>query len=79
MFERINNYIQDNSFHFTVYNDKIHIVNYKRIISLEDNYISLQTENKRINIIGNHFILKKLLKEEMVVNGMISQIEVLND
>lgn len=79
MFERINNYIQDNSFYFTVYDDKIHIINYKRIISLEDNYISLQTENKKINIIGKNFILKKLLKQEMVVEGMISKIEVLND
>ena len=48
MFKSINNYINDNIFRFTVYEDKINIINYKRIISLEDNYISINTNDKKI-------------------------------
>ena len=60
MFNRINNYINDKEFKFTVYENKIHIVNFNKIITLEDNYISLISQNKRRNIKGNNLILLKL-------------------
>ena len=40
MFNRISNFIKDDEFETTIYNNKIHIKNYTRIISLEKNYIS---------------------------------------
>ena len=39
MLERMNHYLNDEEFRFTYFEDKIHIINYKRIIVLEDNYI----------------------------------------
>ena len=79
MFERINNYINDNEFRFTIYENKIHIINFKRIISLEDSYISLQSINKKIIIKGEKLILKKLLENEILIQGNIFHIEVEND
>ncbi|MBQ9019280.1 MAG: YabP/YqfC family sporulation protein [Bacilli bacterium] len=79
MFNTINNYINDKEFRFTVYNDKIHIVNFKRIITLEDNYISLVSDNKKIIINGSNLSLKKLLDNEMIIKGNASKIEVSND
>lgn len=75
----ISNYINDNEFRFTVFNNKIHIINFNKIITLEDNYISLLSTNKRINIKGNKLILLKLIDDEMIIKGNISNIEVLND
>ena len=71
MLDKICNYINDNEFRFTIYEDKIHIINYKRIISLEDNYISLKTNNKKILIKGDNLILKRLLNNEMLIKGNI--------
>ena len=79
MFNTINNYINDKEFRFTVYNDKIHIVNFKRIITLEDNYITLVSDNKKIIINGSNLSLKKLLDNEMIIKGNASKIEVSND
>ena len=45
MLDKIYDYVSDNEFKFTIYEDKIHVVNYKRIISLEDDYISFQSIN----------------------------------
>lgn len=79
MLNRLNNYINDNEFRFTVYDDKFNCLNFKKILSLEDNYISLQSSNKKINIIGNNFILNKLVKDEILITGKISKIEVINE
>lgn len=73
------NYINDKEFRLTVYENKIHIINFKRIITLEDNYISLLSQNKKINIKGINLLLAKLLDNELLIKGNISSIEVLND
>ena len=75
----ISNYINDKEFRFTVYEDKIHIINFNKIITLEDNYISLLSNNKRISIKGFNLVLVKLLDNELLIKGNITSIEVLND
>ena len=79
MFKYISNYINDKEFRFTVYEDKIHIINFNKIITLEDNYISLLSNNKRISIKGSNLVLVKLLDNELLIKGKITSIEVLND
>ena len=79
MFNCISNYINDKEFRFTVYEDKIHIINFNRIITLEDNLISLLSNNKKINIKGLNLVLVKLLDNELLIKGNITNIEVLND
>lgn len=79
MFKYISNYINDKEFRFTVYEDKIHIINFNKIITLEDNYISLLSNNKRISIKGFNLVLAKLLDNELLIKGKITNIEVLND
>ncbi len=79
MFNYISNYINDKEFKFTIYENKIHIINMKRIITLEDNYISLLSINKKINIKGNNLVLSKLVDNELLIKGNISNIEVLDD
>ena len=73
------NYINDKEFKFTVYENKIHIINFNKIITLEDNYISLLSTNKKINIKGLNLVLVKLVDNELLIKGNISNIEVLND
>ena len=79
MLNSLNNFINDNTFRFTVYENMINIINYNKIISLEDNYISILSTNKKILIKGNNLILKKLLDKEILIKGNISNIEVINE
>lgn len=76
MLSQLRNYVEDNTFRFTIYEDKIHIINFQRIITLEDNYISFTTKQKRINIIGENLSLKKILQTEILLFGKIAKIEV---
>jgi len=76
MLDRITNYINDNTFRFTVYENTIHVVNYKRILLLEEDRISFQSNNQIIKVEGEGLILKKILNQEMLITGKIYKIEV---
>lgn len=78
MFEKLSNYVNNKEFSLTLYTDKIHINNYQKIISLEDTYISVITNNKKILITGSNLVLCKLFDNEMLIKGTISKIEVLD-
>lgn len=78
MLEKISNYVNDKEFRLTLYNDKIHIINYKQIISLENNYLSILCLNKKILVTGNNLILSKILDNELLIKGNINNIEVID-
>jgi sporulation protein YqfC len=75
----ISDYINNKELKIILYENKIHIINFKLIVTLEDNYISLLSNNKKINIKGNNLILNKLVDNELLIKGNISNIEVLDD
>lgn len=75
MLEKISNFVNDKEFRFTIYENQIHIINYKKIISLEDDKIIIQGNQKIINIKGTHFKLEKLLNEELLCIGQVQRIE----
>ncbi|MCI8569430.1 MAG: hypothetical protein HFJ11_05585 [Bacilli bacterium] len=79
MLDRLYDYVSDNEFRFTVFENKFNVLNYKRILSLEDNYISILSNDKKITIIGDNFVLNKLVKDELLVTGNITRIEVVNE
>ena len=79
MLNELNRFIKDDEFSLTIYKNQIHIKNYLRIISLENNYISFKTTNNKITIHGNNLSLKKLVIDEMLIEGKVSKIEVQND
>jgi len=56
----------------------LHIINYKKILSLDEEYISVITDNKKINIKGDKLIPQKLLDNEILIIGKIKNIEVVN-
>ena len=77
MIDSIRDYIKDTDFRVTVYKDKIDIVNYKKIISLEDEKILFLGGNQKITIRGKNLTLNKLLDDEILIVGKILKIEVL--
>lgn len=79
MFDRINNFIKDNEFMINIYEDKIYIKNYIRIISIENNYISIYSSKKKIIIKGKNLTLKKILDYELLIVGDFNNIEVINE
>lgn len=78
MFNRLSNYINNDKFSLTITDNMLHIINYKKILSLDEEYISVITDNKKINIKGDKLIPQKLLDNEILIIGKIKNIEVVN-
>lgn len=79
MLEKLSNYIVDREFRLTLFKDMVNVINYSKIISLEENYISIIANEKKILIKGNNLVLKKILDNELLIKGIINSIEVVNE
>ena len=76
MFNRIKEYINDDEFRLTVLENRIYIINYLKIISLDDDRISFLTKKGRVIIKGSKLSLNKMLDDEDFIGGVVSNIEV---
>lgn len=75
MFNRIKEYINDDEFRLTVLENRIYIINYLKIISLDDDRISFLTKKGRVIIKGSKLSLNKMLDDEVLISGVVSNIE----
>ena len=79
MKEKIHNFLLDEKFKLILKEKFLYISNYQKIISLEYNYVSMMTNNKKIKIYGEKLSLKKVLENELLIKGKINKIEVEDD
>ena len=76
MFNRIKDYVLDQEVKVTITNSFIHIINYKKIITFDDNNIILDIDKRLITIKGEDVVINKLLDNEMLIKGNIKNIEI---
>ena len=76
MLNRLKEYINDNEFRLTVFSDRVHVMNFLNIVSLEEERISFLTSKGRVIIKGKNLCLNKLLDDEVLISGTIMSIEV---
>ena len=74
-YNRIKNYIEDNEFHFDIFLNRIHIVNYTKIMSLSDTRIIISFLDKKVTFTGNKLSLIKMLDDELLIKGNLQKVE----
>ncbi len=79
MLQRVSEYINNQEFRLTLLRGRIHVLNYQKILSLEDERISFSTPIGRLVLKGEKLSLVKLLDQELLISGKIHTIEVLNE
>lgn len=79
MLNRVKDYIKDNEFRLTLFDDRVYVVNYIEIISLEEERISFLKAKGRVVIKGKNLSLNKMLDKEALVSGEVLTIEVDKD
>ena len=68
MLRNLINYVKDNDYLIGIYNDKVYIYNYKRIINIDNNYIKIDLGIKKVKIKGKNLSVKKLENNEILIN-----------
>ena len=71
----LRNYISDVEFRVNLYKDKVHIVNYTKIVTIEKSRISIGYSSCMLIIKGKDLALKKLLDDEILIKGIINSVE----
>lgn len=74
---RLNNYLNDKEFRITVYEDKkVNIVNYDNIIDFDLNKVIVKVNDKKVIIEGLNLTINKMLDNEVLILGSISNIRI---
>lgn len=76
MLEVFQRFLKDNEYQIIINKCGLYIKNYQRLISLEDTNISLITSKKKIVVSGEGLSLRKILDNELFIQGLIKRIEV---
>lgn len=71
----IKNYLYDLNDFITIYDNYLHVFNYKRLNKIDDNEINLLLDNKEIEIKGNNLKIKKMTNQELLITGLIEKVE----
>lgn len=77
--DNILNYLYDRDYCMCMYDDYFYIFNYKYLDLFNENRIILSLSKKKLILNGNNLLLVKITKEELLIRGSISNIEVKND
>ena len=75
MMNRLKEFIKSDCLEIHYKNNKLNIVNYDKIVFLGEEKIILLKNNQTINIKGENLTLLKLLDSEILIDGLIKQIE----
>lgn len=75
MFENLKNFIKDDDYLISLMERKIHCYNYISIKKITNNEIIIKFSNATLYLKGKDFILKKLDKNELLIEGIIINIE----
>ncbi len=73
--ENLINFLYDKNYFINIYDEYIHIFNYRELISLSSKKIILKMESFKININGTDLFITKMLPNEILIKGNIVKVE----
>ena len=75
IFDRLNNYINENNFKITISINYVNVVNYTLVLDFNSNLVSIKYNNGIVDISGTNLVVNKMLKDEILVTGNIENIK----
>lgn len=75
IFDRLNNYINENNFKITIGINYVNVVNYTLVLDFNSNLVSIKYNNGIVDISGTNLVVNKMIKDEILVTGNIENIK----
>ena len=72
----LRNFLDPIDFHIDIYGKMIHITNYEKILTLGSNKIIIKAKSRKITLEGRDFSLKKLADRELLILGILDNMEI---
>ena len=58
------------------FKNRIHVVNYDKILSLQEEKITLLIDEKKIILFGSKFSLNQMCDDELLIEGTLNKVEI---
>ena len=71
----VKEFLLDRKYAIVIYENKVHLFQYLDIIDVSEKKINILFNNFALKIIGNNLKIKKVSKEELLVEGVIAALE----
>ncbi len=68
------NFLYDREYFISIYENYIHVFNYKKLISLTNRLIILEMNKFNLEIKGSDLFITKMSKEELLIKGHIEKV-----
>ncbi len=78
MYQELKKYLNNNDFKMIYTAKYLNIVNYIKIIILEDNKIDISIPNQILKIKGENLKLKRIMNSELLIEGYISELKLMD-
>lgn len=75
LFKDLRSYILEDDFKITFINNKVNIVNYDSIDHFDSNKVIIRSEKQSVTVKGDKLFVSKLLNDEVLIEGQITNIE----
>lgn len=79
LLQNITNYLRNNTYNINISENYIYINNYLNIENISETDITIIVKNNILNIKGNNLKVLKLLDNEILFNGDIENIKIINN
>lgn len=76
MLENLKDFLKNETYRVSLVPSGVHILNYKRIIDINDKSVIISLKNESVTIKGNNLRLIKLDKNEILINGKVERLEI---
>ena len=76
LINKLDRYLENKNYEIILKDSSVNIINFSEIIDFSMNKISVRCDNKIINVEGKNLIISKMLDDELLVTGNISNLRI---
>ena len=76
LISKLDRYLENKNYEIILKDSSVNIINFSEIIDFSMNKISIRCDNKIINVEGKNLIISKMLDDELLVTGNISNLRI---
>lgn len=76
IFNKLENYLNEQEYKMVIRDNQINIVNYDEIVDFSSNKIIVKNRSNLIIIEGKNLTISKMLDNEVLISGIISNIHI---
>jgi len=68
------NFLYDKKYFINIYDNFVHVFNFKELVSLSSNLITLKFDGFNLEVTGSDLFITRLMPKEMLIKGHVANV-----